>query len=68
MTALLKKMGSYVIVAMLLLAVIFQVFFRYEYLAVYGEGVVRVDRLTGKTCVAWPPKPLGGSGFSCKSN
>jgi hypothetical protein len=39
----------------IILAVVFQLFFRYEYLAVATVGVVRIDRLTRTVCVAWPP-------------
>lgn len=45
---------------LIVLALVYQFFFRYEYLGVPG-GVFRVDRLTGKVCVAWP----AGSTYDC---
>lgn len=33
---------------------IIQVYFRYEYVALGSDAVVRVDRITGKACLAFP--------------
>lgn len=56
MTVFLKKSGIYVFLALVLLGVIFQVFFRYEYLAEPAAGIVRVDRLTNHACLLWPDR------------
>lgn len=44
----------YVVLALLVLVAIFQLFFRYDYVASGGGGlglVWRIDRLTGSACV-----------------
>lgn len=44
-----------VIVALTLVAAVFQLFFRYEYIHLSGMVVMRVDRLTGTTCLLPSP-------------
>jgi len=55
------RMAAGVVVMLIVLALVYQFFFRYEYLAVTG-GVFRVDRLTGKVCIAFP----SASGYGCE--
>jgi hypothetical protein len=51
------KLLAWVVVALvaILVAVGFQLFFRYEYVTLPNVGILRVDRLTHRVCVAWPP-------------
>jgi hypothetical protein len=52
------KSWSWAVPAVVLVAVLigFQLyFFRYEFMPLPNAGVMRVDRLTHRVCVAWPP-------------
>lgn len=51
-----RRRAGYFAIALVVLALFYQLCFRYEYLTA-GDGlVVRVDRLTGQVCLAWPSR------------
>lgn len=59
-----KVTAFYLLVGLVFSVLIFQVYFRYEYLTAGSSvGVFRIDRLTGNVCVAFP----AGSIYRCKS-
>lgn len=49
------RRAGYVVATALALAAAYQICFRYQYIPVQGV-LMRVDHLTGATCVAWPPR------------
>jgi hypothetical protein len=50
-------------VVLIVLGLVYQFFFRYEYIPLAAVGIVRVDRLTGSACVAWPPNGTYASSY-----
>lgn len=52
----LMKRLAYAIAGLLVAAVIFQLFLRYQYIAANDGGIARIDRLTGASCYL-PCKP-----------
>jgi hypothetical protein len=50
------RLAAYLLVVLLIVGIVVQVFFRYQYYAVGGrsEVVFRADRFTGSVCVAFP--------------
>ncbi len=51
-----RRRAGYAAIAVVALALVYQLCFRYEYLASDRSTIVRVDRLTGAACLVW----LGG--------
>lgn len=49
-----RRRAGYALAVLVALALVYQLFFRYEYLDAGGSMVVRIDRLTGQVCEAWP--------------
>lgn len=44
------KRGLYLVGGLIGLAVIFQLFLRYQYIHTYGRNITRIDRLTRQSC------------------
>lgn len=50
-----RRRAGYAAIAVVALSLAYQLLFRYEYLPLGGGSmIVRVDRLTGQVCEAWP--------------
>jgi hypothetical protein len=62
-----KRRALYVTGGLIALAVLFQLFFRYQYIHTMGVRITRIDRLTGASCElpcepeTWAPVPTQSS-------
>jgi hypothetical protein len=50
-----------VLIVVLAAVAIIQLYFRYEYVALGSDAVIRVDRITGHACIVFP-------GYGCGSH
>lgn len=62
------RQAVYILVGLAVLAATFQLFFRYEFIPAAGGAVLRIDRLTQKSCLEPCVEPQPWESASPKSS